>query len=94
MLAFSSQRENVTSPLRGHGKDDVYLAYTGQHYMLLSRGTDASSTNYDDSSDKGKHFHFVTTRYDYFRNTRELDHSCIQGLSSTTLVFVCLGASQ
>ena len=35
-----------------------------QHYMLLSRGTDASSTNYD-SSDKGKHFHFVTPRYDY-----------------------------
>ena len=64
MLAFSSQRENVTSPLRVHGKDDVYLAYTGQHYMLLSRGTDASSTNYD-SSDKGKHFHFVTPRYDY-----------------------------
>lgn len=93
MLAFSSQRENVTSPLRGHGKDDVYHAYTGQHYMLLSRGTDASSTNYD-SSDKGKHFHFVTPRYDYLGNTRELDHSCIQGLSSTTLVFVYLGASQ
>lgn len=42
----------------------MYTLPTLDNIMLLSRGTDASSTNYD-SSDKGKHFHFVTPRYDY-----------------------------
>lgn len=28
--------ETLTAPFNGYGKEDVYMAYTGAHYMLLS----------------------------------------------------------
>lgn len=30
------KRETLSAPLNGYGKEDVYMAYTGAHYMLLS----------------------------------------------------------
>ena len=30
------KRETLTAPFNGYSKEDVYMAYTGAHYMLLS----------------------------------------------------------
>lgn len=30
------KRETLTAPFNGYGEEDVYMAYTGAHYMLLS----------------------------------------------------------
>ena len=52
----------------GHGKADIYVAYTGHHYMLLAPSPRNADFGNDGFSSTGKHFPFAYSRKTQYGN--------------------------
>lgn len=48
------KRETLTAPFNGYGKEDVYMAYTGAHYMLSAVNGSLSCADKSSPSVSGK----------------------------------------